>query len=326
MTFSRRHISKALLGGAALAAAPWLRAQAAFPSKPMKIIVPTPPGGTLDFMARVMSERLTTVLGQPVIVENRTGASSSIGTRYVGQSAPDGHTLLMMANTFASTPATLPSANYDPVKDFTGVGMLGRVPNVLIVPANSPYKTLAELVAAARARPGEITYASAGNGSVGHFSAARMAHQLNLKLIHVPFKGNGDALIDMVAGRVNMMFDQLSSSLQHIKGGRLRALGITSSARSDVIADVPTFAESGYKDFEDYVWLGFMVPAATPKDIVAKLNAACVQIVRMPEVRARFGGSAVEAVGGSAEDFTGFVRSEVARLAKLAQDANIKLE
>jgi len=326
MQHSRRQISRALLGAGVLAAAPWAHAQAAYPSKPIRIIVPTPPGGTLDFMARTMSERLTAALGQPVVVENRTGASSSIGTRYVGASAPDGYTLLMMANTFASTPAIMPSAGYDPVKEFVGVSMMARVPNVLIVPPNSPYKTLAELVAAAKAKPGEITYASAGNGSVGHFSAARMAHQLGLKLVHVPFKGNGDALIDMMAGRVQMMFDQMSSSLQHVKAGRLRMLGVTSATRADVLPEVPTFAEAGYKDFEDYVWLGFMLPSATPKDVVARLNSTVVRIVQTPEIKARFAGNGLEAVGNSSEEFTGFVRSEVARLAKLAQDANIKLE
>jgi len=326
MTPTRRQICHAFVGSAALASAPWLGAQAAFPSRPMKIVVPTPPGGNLDFMSRVISEKLATVVGQPVIVENRTGASGAIGTRFVGQSAPDGHTLLIVANTFASTPALLPSAGYDPVKDFTGVSMLARVPSFVVVPAASPYRTLGELIAAAKAKPGELTYASAGAGSVARFASERMSHQLGIKMVNVPFKGNGDALIELVAGRVGMLFDQFSSSGQHIKAGRLRALAVTSATPSDVLPDVPTFAEAGVRDFEDYVWIGFLVPSATPRDLVARLNAATVKVLQMPDVKARFTTAGLDVQGNGSDEFTAYIRSEVTRLNKLAQDANIKME
>ena len=327
MRHGRRTVSKALLAGFAGVLAPWARAQEAFPTKPVKIIVPTSPGGNLDAVARVIAERLTPMFGQTVLVENRTGASSSIGTRFVGQSPPDGHTLLMMGNTFASTPAIMAGAGYDAVRDFTGVSYIARLPELLVVPAASPYRTLGELIAAAKAKPDQVTYASAGTGSVARFASERMAHQLGLKLVHVPYKGNGEALVDMVAGRVAMMFDQLSTSLPHVKSGRLRALAITSATRADVLPDVPTFAEAGVKDFEDYTWLGFVAPAAVPRDIVRRLHAAVLKVLQTPEVRDRFTAQGLEVRGAdSPEDFTAHIRSEVGRLTKLAQDANIKLE
>lgn len=326
MTLNRRQLSKAFISTGLLAASPWLGAQGAFPSKQIKIVVPTPPGGNLDFMARVLAEKLSTVVGQTVIVENRSGASSSIGTRYVAQSTPDGTTLLIGANTFASTPAIMPSAGYDPVKDFTGVTMLARMPSYVMVPTSSPYRTLGELIAAARAKPGEVTYASAGAGSVSRLATERMAHQLGLKMVNVPFKGNGDALIDLMAGRVAMLFDQYSSSSPHIKAGKLRALATTASTRSAVLPEVPTFAEAGVNDFEDYVWIGFLLPAATPKDIVARWNAATVKVLQMPDVKTRFTASGLDVQGNSPEEFNTFYRSEVVRLNKLAQAANIKME
>ncbi len=325
--FTRRKAAQALLGFGACAAGPWASAQEAFPSKPLRIIVPTPPGGNLDLVARVIAERLTAGLGQSVIVENKTGASSTIGTRFVGQSAPDGYTLLMIGNTFASTPGIMQGAGYDPVKAFVGVSLVARLPELVIVPTNSPYRTLNELITAAKAKPGTVTYASAGAGSVARFATERMAHQLGLKLVHVPYKGNGEALVDMVAGRVAMMFDQLSTSLPHVKSGRLRALAITSAARADVLPDVPTFAEGGVKDFEDYTWNGIVAPAAVPRPIVDRLNAEVLKVLQQPEVRSRFASQGLEVRGTEKpEEFTAFIRSETTRLTKLAQDANIKLE
>ncbi|MCC2677234.1 MAG: transporter substrate-binding protein [Ramlibacter sp.] len=324
---SRRQALQAAAAIGAALVVPWLHAQEAWPSRAVKIIVPTSPGGNLDAVARVVAERLQAAHGQPFIVENRTGASSTIGTRFVGASPPDGHTILMMGNTFASTPAIMPAAGYDPVKDFVGASYLTRLPELLVVATASPYRTLQDLIAAAKANPGTITYASAGTGSVGRFAAERFAHQLGLKLVHVPFKGNGDALIDMVAGRVDMFFDQMSTSLPHVKGGRLRALAITSGARSDVIPEVPTMIEAGVKDFEDYTWLGFVVPSATPRETVGRLNLAVQKVLQQPEVRARFAAQGQEARGTETpEEFTAFIRSEVTRLTRLAQQANIKME
>jgi tripartite-type tricarboxylate transporter receptor subunit TctC len=327
MPIDRRSAGRWFAVGACSLATPWLWARDAFPTKQLKIVCPTSPGGNLDAMARVIGERLQARSGQTVIVENRVGASSTIGTRYVGQSPADGHTILIMGNTFASTPALMPAAGYDPVKDFVGVTYLARIPELLVVPANSSFNTLAQLVAAARAEPGRLTYASAGSGSVARFAAERFAHQLGLKLVHVPFKGNGEALVDMVAGRVNMFFDQMSTSLPHVKSGRLKALAVTSAGRAEVLPELPTMAEAGVKDFEDYTWIGFVAPAATPKETVHRLHAAVQEVMQSPDVRQRFTSQGLEVRGTERpEDFTAFIHSEVARLGRLAQQANITLE
>jgi tripartite-type tricarboxylate transporter receptor subunit TctC len=317
-----------LLLACALAIAPTAgQTQDRFPSKALRIIVPVPPGGNLDAVTRAVAERLSANIGQAVVVENRTGASSTVGTRFVAQSPADGYTLLAMANTFVSTPAVMSSAGYDPVAEFAGVSLMVRVPNVVIVPANSPSQTMADLIAYAKAKPGEVSYATAGAGSVGHMAAERFSRHVGLQLLHVPYKGNGPALVDMVGGRVAMMFDQVSTSGPHIKGGRLRALGVTSLTRSPLFPEVPTLDEAGVKGFEDYTWNGLAVPAATPRDVLARLHADVVKALQSPELRNRFAAQGIEVLpSASYDEFTTFVRDEVARNAKLARDANIKVE
>ena len=311
----------------ALAIAPGVHAQDRFPSKSVRIIVPVPPGGNLDAVTRAVAERLSVGLGQAVVVENRTGASSTVGSRFVAQSPADGYTLLAMANTFVSTPAVMPGAGYDPVAEFVGVGMMVRVPNVVVVPANSPTQTMAELIARAKARPGEITYATAGAGSVGHMAAERFSRHVGLQLVHIPYKGNAPALVDMVGGRVAMMFDQVSTSGGHIKAGRLRALGVTTLTRSAVLPDVPTLDEAGVKGFEDYTWNGLAAPAGTPREVLTRLHADLAKALQSPELRARFAAQGIEVTpSASYEEFTTYIRDEVARNAKLAREANIKVE
>lgn len=316
-----------LLLGCALGLAPAAQAQDRFPSKPLRIIVPVPPGGNLDAVTRAVAERLSATIGQSVVVENRTGASSSVGTRFVAQSPADGYTLLAMANTFLSTPAVMPSAGYDPVAEFTGVSMLVRVPNVVVVPASSPSQTIVELIARAKAKPGEVSYATAGAGSVGHMAAERFSRHLGLQLLHVPYKGNGPALIDMVGGRVAMMFDQVSTSGPHIKAGRLRALGVTSLTRSSVLPEVPTLDEAGVKGFEDYTFNGLAAPGAVPREVMTRLHAEVVKALQSPDLRNRFASQGIEIMpSASYAEFTAYLKNEVARYAKLAREANIKVE
>jgi tripartite-type tricarboxylate transporter receptor subunit TctC len=322
-----KSIAWTLLLVVAAALAPPTQAQERFPSKPLRVIVPVPPGGNLDAVTRAVAERLSANIGQAVVVENRTGASSSVGTRFVSQSPADGYTLLAMANTFVSTPAVMSSAGYDPVAEFAGVSMLVRVPNIVVVPANSPSHTVLELIAAAKAKPGEISYATAGPGSVGHMAAERFSRHVGLQLLHVPYKGNAPAQVDLLGGRVAMMFDQVSTSGVHIKSGRLRALAVTSTTRSPVLPDVPTLAEAGVKDFEDYTWNGLAAPAATPRDVLTRLHAEVVKALQSPELRARFASQGIETVpSASHEEFSTFIKDEVARNARLARDANIKVE
>lgn len=309
----------ALFAGAA-------HAQDTYPSKPIRIIVPAAAGGNLDAVSRYMAERLTPPLKQSVIVENRIGASSTIGSRYVAQSAPDGYTLLGFGNTFTSVPALM-TAGYDPVKEFSGVSMLVRLPEVVVVNANTPYKTIGELVAAAKAAPGTIAYGTAGAGSVAHFATERFAFQVGIKLVHVPYKGNSQAMVDLVGNRFPMMFDQISTSRQHIAEGRLRPLAITSAARSPLLPNVPTMSEAGVKDFEDYTWNAFAAPAGTPREIINRLHAEIVKVLNTPEVRARFNGQGLEVTpSASPDELNAFLKEDVTRAARIAKDANIKLE
>jgi tripartite-type tricarboxylate transporter receptor subunit TctC len=306
----------------AIAAAAAVHGQDRFPSKPVRIIVPVPPGGNLDAVTRAVGERLSLGLGQPVVVENRTGASSSVGTRYVAQSPADGYTLLAIGNTFLSTPIVMPSAG-----EFLGVSLICRVTNILVVPASSPFKTASDLVAHAKAKPGEVSYGTAGAGSVGHIAGERFSRHVGAQFLHIPYKGNAPAMVDLVGARVGFMFDQVSSSSGHIRSGRLRALGVASLQRSPILPEVPTLDEMGIKGFEDYTLNGFMAPAGVPREVMTRLHAEVVKALQWPELRSRFASQGVDAdPSPSYEQFTAFVRDEVARYTKLARDANIKVE
>lgn len=311
----------------ALAWAVVAHAQEPFPSKPLRVVVPVPAGGNLDLVTRAVSERLSASIGQPVIVENRSGASSSVGTRFVAKSAPDGYTLLAMANTFLSTPAVMAGAGYDPVAEFVGVSELARIPNVLVVSASSPFQSVTELIAQAKAKPGELSFATAGAGSVGHMAAERFARQVGAQFTHIPYKGNAPALVDIVGGRVAFMFDQISTSAPHLKAGKLRSLGVTTATRAALFPDLQTLDEAGVKGFEDVTFNGLSAPAGTPPDVLAKLYEEVAKVLRSSELRSRFAAQGIEvAPSPSYAHFTTYIRDEVARYARLAKDANIKIE
>ena len=305
----------------------WVQAQDKFPSKPLRIIVPVPPGGNLDAVARAVGERMSLGLGQPVIVENRPGASSTVGTRFVGQSPADGYTLLAIGNTFLSTPIVMANSGYDPVKDFLGVSMVCRVANIVVVPASSPFQSIGDLIAHAKAKPGDVSYGTAGPGSVGHIAGERFSHFVGVRFLHIPYKGNAPAQVDLLGGRVGMMFDQVSTSAAHVKAGRLRGLGVASLQRSSILPDVPTLDEAGVKGFEDYTVNALMAPAGTPREVMTRLHAEVVKALNSPELRTRFQGQGVEPYpSASYEEFSQYVRDEVARYGKLAREANIKAE
>jgi tripartite-type tricarboxylate transporter receptor subunit TctC len=278
-------------------------------------------------VTRAVGEKISTYLRQPVVVENRTGASSSVGSRYVAQAAPDGYTLLSMANTFLSTPTVLSSAGYDVARDFVGVSQMVRVANIVIVPASSPYRTLGDLIAAAKAQPEKLTLATAGHGSVAHIAAERFMRHVDVKFTLVPYKGNGPALIDMVGGRVATMFDQVSTSAPRIQQAQLRGLAVTGERRSAALPDIPTMAEAGVKDFIDYTFNGLAAPVKTPAAVLRRLHQAVVESMKDPELIKRFAASSVEvAPSSSPEEFTQWMREEAARYAKLAKDANFTVE
>jgi tripartite-type tricarboxylate transporter receptor subunit TctC len=295
-----------------------------YPAKPVRIVVPLVPGGNLDIVARAVAQRLGEGLGQQVIVENRPGASSLVGTQYVAKSAPDGYTLLAMANTFTSVPAVIASPGYDPVRDFTGVTMTCKVAQVLVVNPALPVKSVKELVALAKARPGELSYASSGNGSTGHFAAELFNQKTGLKMLHVPYKGNAQAIVDIIAGQVMMMYDQVSTSAPLVKAGKLRALAVTSSTRSSLFPDLPTVSEAGVKGYEAITFNGLLAPAGAPREVLARLQAEVAKAVAVPALRNSFLERGVElTASGSPEEFTSYIRGEVAANAALARNAGI---
>jgi tripartite-type tricarboxylate transporter receptor subunit TctC len=298
-----------------------------YPARPVRIVVPLVPGGNLDIVARAVAQRLGEGLGQQVIVENRPGASSLVGTQYVAKSAADGYTLLAMANTFASVPAVIANPGYDPVKDFAGVSLTCKVAQVLVVTPTLPAKSVKDLIALAKARPGEISYGSSGNGSTGHFAAELFNQKAGLKMLHVPYKGNAQALVDIIAGQVMMMYDQVSTSAPYVKAGKLRALAVTSTTRSSLFPGVPTVDEAGVKGYEAITYNGLLAPAGTPRETLARLQGEVAKAVAVPAMRANFLERGVELTASSSPDeFTAYIRNEVTVSATLARNAGIKAQ
>jgi tripartite-type tricarboxylate transporter receptor subunit TctC len=295
-----------------------------FPSKPLRIIVPFAPGGSTDIFARLVAERLSVNLAQPVVVENRAGASGNIGADAVAKAPADGYTILMATTgVMAINNALFKSMPYDAAKDFEPVIFIASITNVLAVPADLPAKNVAELVALAKKDPGKLTFASSGAGSSTHLSAELFKGMAGLDVVHVPFKGSGQALIDVVAGRVTMIFDNMPSALPHIKGGKLRALGVTGSRRSSALPDVPTIAEAGVPGYESLSWSGFAVPAGTPREVVQRLNRETAVILLAPEMRQKLAEQGADAVGGPPESFAEHARREREKWGRLVRERNI---
>jgi tripartite-type tricarboxylate transporter receptor subunit TctC len=315
---------KTLLFAALLAAT---SAFAQYPAKPIRMIVPLVPGGNQDIVARAVAEELAKNLGQPVIVENRPGQSAIIGTQFVKASPPDGYTLLSVAVTFARVPAVVKAAGYDAATDFTGVSLVCRIPQVLVVAPNFPANSLQELVAAAKARPGEVSFGSSGNGSTGHVAAEMFMRMTGTRLLNVPYKGNAQALVDVMGGQINMMFDQVSTSGPQVKAGKVRALGVTTIARSAVLPDVPSLHELGLTNFEDVTWNGIVAPAATPKEVLNRLHGAIARALANPELQKRYLERGIELGSSpSPEAFSAYIKSQAEGFAQLVREAGIKVE
>jgi tripartite-type tricarboxylate transporter receptor subunit TctC len=298
-----------------------------YPARPVRIIVPFAPGGNVDVVARGVSQRLSESLGQQVIVDNRPGSSGLVGTHLVAKAAPDGYTLLAMANTFAVVPSIMANPGYDPLKDFAGVSQTCLVPQVLVVNTALPVRSVKELVALSKARPGEMSYASAGTGGTGHMAAELFNRHIGLKMLHVPYKGNAQAIIDVISGQVTMMFDQVSTSAPHIRAGKLRGLAVTSLKCSPLLPDLPTLDESGMRGFEDITFNGLVAPAGTPREILVRLNGDVAKAVATPELYQRFIQIGVElTASASPEAFMAYISAEFVKKAKLAREAGIKIE
>ena len=298
-----------------------------YPSRAIRIIVPLAAGGNVDIVARSLAERIAKTLGHPVLVENRPGASSLVGTQFVAKSAPDGYTLLAMANTFATVPLIVPSPGYDPLRDFTGVTLTCLVPQVIVVNPTFAAQSVKDLIALALAQPGRISYGTSGTGSTGHMAAELLSRQTGMKMLHVPYKGNAQAIVDVIAGQVNMMFDQVSTSVPQIRAGKLRALAVTSLKRSPLLPEVPTVDESGVPGYEDITFNGLMAPAGTPRGILSRVHGAVAEAVREPDLYKRFIERGVELrASASPEEFGEYVKAEFEKKGRLAREAGIKSE
>ena len=295
-------------------------AQGAYPTKPVRLVVPFPPGGTTDILARAVAQKLSETWGQQVIVDNRPGAGGNIGSELVAKSAPDGYTLLMgTVGTHAINPSLYAKMPYDHVKDFTPVILVAGVPNVLVVNPSLPVNSVSELIAYGKANPNKLNFASSGNGTSIHLSGELFRTMTGVQMTHVPYKGSSPALTDLIAGQVQLMFANLPSSLQFIKAGKLRALAVTSLERSSALPDVPTLAESGLPGFEASSWFGVLAPAGTPNDIIAKLNTAIAGWLATADAKEKLAAQGAIAAGGAPDAFVRHIAAESAKWAKVVK-------
>jgi len=298
-----------------------------YPSKPVRVIVPYPPGGGNDTLGRLFAAKLGERMGQQFVVENRPGAGAMIGTEAAAKSAPDGYTVLLSSiATHALSPNLYSRVPYDPVRDFAPITLLGIAPTVLVINQDVQAKSLQELIALARARPGALAYASGGNGTPPHINAEVFKAVAGVDLLHVAYKGGGPALVDLIAGRVHVMLDTAASAMPHVRSGKLRALALSAPRRSPDYPELPTFSEAGLPQYETNAWYSMHAPAGTPPEIVRRLNAELVAILRDADILARFKQLSTDPVGNTPEEFATFVRAELDKYARIIKAAGIKLD
>jgi len=296
----------------------------AYPVKPIRFVIPFSPGGAADVPARMIGQELAKTLGQQVISDNRPGAGGGIGAETVAKSPPDGYMLLMISNTHTISPSLYKKLNYDILVDFAPVMQIAAAPNVLVVHPSIPARDVKQLIALAKSRPGAIDYASSGNGSAQHLFAALFASMAGIKMNHVPYKGSAQATTDLIAGHIQVSVPGINNVLQHVEAGRLRALGVTSLHRSAEMPEVPTIAESGVPGYEAVLWLGIVVPAGTPREIVARLNREITQVLNQPEVQKGFARIGTDVVATDPVKFSGLIRSEVEKWAKVVKETGVQ--
>jgi tripartite-type tricarboxylate transporter receptor subunit TctC len=309
------------------AAMPMAALSQAYPTKPIRLVVPFPAAGTTDILARAIAQKLSEALGQQVVVDNRPGAGGNIGSDLVAKSAPDGYTLLMgTVGTHAINVSLYAKMPYDAVKDFTPVVLVAGVPNVLVVNPALPVKTVGDLIKLAKDKPGTINFASSGNGTSIHLSGELFKSMTGVQMAHIPYKGSAPALTDLIGGQVQIMFDNLPSSMAHIKGGRLRAIAVTSAKRAPALPDIPTIAESGVPGFEASSWFGILAPAGTPREIVLRINAEANKALQSGEMKEKLLAQGAEAVGNSPEFFADHIRSETIKWAKVVKESGATVD
>ncbi|MBS0507509.1 MAG: tripartite tricarboxylate transporter substrate binding protein [Proteobacteria bacterium] len=319
---------KQLMAGVALAALALCgQAQAqGYPTKPVTIVVPFAPGGAADTMARQLAERLNKRLGQPVIVENKPGAGTMIASEHVAKAAPDGHTVLLAASSLGIAPSLYSKVNYDPVKDFTPISLVASVVHVLEVHPSVPVKSVAELIAWLKANPTKANYGSVGAGTSTHLESELFNTMAGVKMTHVPYKGSAPALMDLVGGNLQVMFDAWASSGPFVRDGKTRLLAVTTAQRSKILPDVPTVAESGLPGYEAMPWLGFVAPAGTPAAAVNRFHADLMEVLKEPAVQEKFNSLGLDIIGNQPQEFAEFIRKDIVKWARVIKDSGAKAD
>lgn len=324
----RRRLVSTLLAGATLAciAAPGLAQAQDYPSKPVRMVLPFPPGGVTDLLARALAEKMAVRLGQPVIVDNRPGAGTVLASDTVARAPADGYTLLLAASSIGTAPLLYEKVGYDAIKSFAPVTQVASVVHILAINPKLPVKNVGELLAYARQNPGKLNYGSTGMGTSTHLEMELFKNMGQAFLVHIPYKGSGPALIDMVAGQVDVMFDAWGSSGPFVKSGKLRALAVTTGQRSAAVPDLPTVAESGLKGYEAMPWLGLMAPAGTPAPAINRIHGAVAEILKEPEMQEKFRNWGLDIIGNTPAEFASFLRKDIAQWDKVIKTANIKAD
>jgi len=314
---------------AGMALAPWpapAQAPDAWPSKPLRLVLPFPPGGGTDILGRLIAERLTASLGQPVVTENRGGAGGNVGAEAAAKSAPDGYTIVLVAPSLAISPSLYSKLNYDPAKDFAPISLVATVPNVMVTHPSVPARTLQEFIALAKSKPGGMNFGSGGNGTSNHLAGELFNIVAGVELVHVPYKGVNLAMNDVLSGEVHLVVIGIPAAAPHIKAGKLRALALIAPQRSPALPDVPTVAEAGLPNFEVTTWYGVLAPAGVPGPIVARLNAEFVKIMHAPELKERLAAMATEPRTSTPEEFAAYIKQEIAKWAEVVRKAGLKAD
>ena len=295
-----------------------------YPSRPIRYIVPQAPGGSSDTLARMITQRVAEGLGQPLVVDNRPGATGVIGAEVVARANPDGHTLLQVATSHATNPAMQAKLPYDTVRDFAPISLLSQQPNLWLVHPTLPVRNIKELIAYAKAKPGELNFASSGTGGSQHLAGELLKGMARIEMTHIPYKGSPPALVDLLAGRVPLMTSTMPPALPHIKTGKVRVLAVTSAKRSPALPDVPTVAESGVPGYEAIAWQGLVAPAGTPRSVMARINTEFVKVLKQPDITAKLGEQGYETVASTPEWFAQYIKSEVVKWTRVIKAAGLK--
>src|SRR5713226_1415785 len=301
-------------------------AQESYPSRPLRFILPFPPGGGTDILGRLIAERLAANLGQPVVTENRGGAGGNVGAEAAARSAPDGYTIVLVAPSLAISPSLYSKLNYDPVKDFAPVGLVAQVPNVMITHPSVPAQTLAEFIALAKSKPGGMNFGSGGSGTSNHLAGELFNIVAGVKLVHVPYKGVNLAMNDVLSGQIHFVVIGIPAAAPHIRAGKLRALALIAPQRSPALPDVPTIAEAGLPNFEVTTWYGVLAPAGTPGPVVTRLNAELVKIMHAPELKERLAAMATDPMTSTPEEFGTYIKREIAKWGEVVRQPGLKAD